>query len=107
MFLESDSEVPTSLADVYLATFTRNPVDAWLVLVCLEQSLNLVGGSVKDFDVMVKKDMLDLMGGFPYVGEGDGTNVPIRLTLDIGVPLVVGGFRVLRLDLVWLVSLLL
>ena len=67
VFIEPGSEVPTRLADVYLAAFTRNPVDAWLslgvllVLVSLEQSLNLVGGSVKDFDVMVKKDTLDLM----------------------------------------------
>ena len=60
---------------------------------------------MKDFDVMVKKDALDLMGSFAYVGEGDGTNVPIRLTLGIGDPLVGEGPGILGLDVARLVSI--
>ena len=68
------------------------------VLVGFQKVPDLGGRNAKYFDVSAQ-DTLNVPGSFTKVREGDSTDIPIRLTLGVGDPLVGTGFWVSSLDL--------
>ena len=94
VFLKSCGDVPFSFPNVDLATFTGNPVYAWLGLralivhVGLEVVMDLVNCVVENLDFVVVQDELNGVRSAAYVWEGDCGLVPRGLTLGIRDPLV-------------------
>ena len=69
------------------------------VLVGFQKVPDLGGRNAKFFDVLSAQNTLNVVGSFTKVGEGDSTDIPTRLTLGIGDPLVGTGSWVSSLDL--------